>query len=190
MPHCFAVRGDGTRSIHALEQGGGMKRISGSCRHGAAVGRLATRPSRAAQTREKGPWWPNAQWGAADAAGGSNWITPDKVLKAVGAGEDRPHDRARARVRARHAVDRQSQLQHPDPVVSHARPVWRQEDRLQRRIRHRGDWPGRHAVRWPRARRPAGENGRRHARPMCSTTACRTKRCAVPTACSRTAWRT
>lgn len=36
-----------------------------------------------AQTREKGPWWPNAQWGAADAAGGSNWITPDKVLKAT-----------------------------------------------------------------------------------------------------------
>jgi len=37
-----------------------------------------------AQTREKGPWWPNAQWGATDAAGGSNWITPDKVLKAAG----------------------------------------------------------------------------------------------------------
>jgi hypothetical protein len=36
-----------------------------------------------AQTREKGPWWPNAQWGAGDAAGGSNWITPDKVRKAT-----------------------------------------------------------------------------------------------------------
>jgi hypothetical protein len=36
-----------------------------------------------AQTREQGPWWPNAQWGAADQAGGSNWITPDKVLKAT-----------------------------------------------------------------------------------------------------------
>jgi kynurenine formamidase len=36
-----------------------------------------------AQTREKGPWWPNAQWGAGDAAGGSNWITPEKVLQAV-----------------------------------------------------------------------------------------------------------
>jgi hypothetical protein len=36
-----------------------------------------------AQTREKGPWWPHPQWGASDAAGGSNWITPDKVLKAV-----------------------------------------------------------------------------------------------------------
>jgi hypothetical protein len=40
-------------------------------------------PMAFAQTREKGPWWPNAQWGAGDAAGGSNWITPDKVLKAT-----------------------------------------------------------------------------------------------------------
>jgi len=36
-----------------------------------------------AQTREKGPWWPNAQWGAEDAAGGSNWITPEKVVRAT-----------------------------------------------------------------------------------------------------------
>jgi hypothetical protein len=36
-----------------------------------------------AQTRDKGPWWPHAQWGAADAAGGSNWITPEKVLRAT-----------------------------------------------------------------------------------------------------------
>ncbi|HEV7606732.1 MAG TPA: cyclase family protein [Steroidobacteraceae bacterium] len=36
-----------------------------------------------AQTREQGPWWPNPLWGAGDAAGGSNWITPDKVVKAV-----------------------------------------------------------------------------------------------------------
>lgn len=36
-----------------------------------------------AQTRDKGPWWPNAKWGAGDAAGGSNWITPDKVLEAT-----------------------------------------------------------------------------------------------------------
>jgi kynurenine formamidase len=35
-----------------------------------------------AQTREQGPWWPS-RWGAADQAGGSNWITPDKVLAAV-----------------------------------------------------------------------------------------------------------
>jgi hypothetical protein len=36
-----------------------------------------------AQTREKGPWWPHPQWGVSDAAGGSNWITPDKVVKSV-----------------------------------------------------------------------------------------------------------
>jgi kynurenine formamidase len=35
-----------------------------------------------AQTRSKGPWWPNALWGANDQAGASNWITPEKVLKA------------------------------------------------------------------------------------------------------------
>jgi len=36
-----------------------------------------------AQTREQGPWWPNKQWGAGDQAGGSNWITPEKVLAAT-----------------------------------------------------------------------------------------------------------
>ena len=36
-----------------------------------------------AQTKESGPWWPNKTWGAGDAAGGSNWITPEKVMKAV-----------------------------------------------------------------------------------------------------------
>ena len=36
-----------------------------------------------AQTREKGPWWPNARWGAGDQAGASNWITPEKVLAAT-----------------------------------------------------------------------------------------------------------
>ncbi len=36
-----------------------------------------------AQTREQGPWWPNAQWGASDQAGASNWITPEKVLAAT-----------------------------------------------------------------------------------------------------------
>jgi len=35
------------------------------------------------QTREKGPWWPHPIWGAADQAGGSNWITPEKILSAV-----------------------------------------------------------------------------------------------------------
>ena len=36
------------------------------------------------QTRERGPWWPHPIWGAEDQAGASNWITPDKVLEAVG----------------------------------------------------------------------------------------------------------
>ena len=36
-----------------------------------------------AQTREKGPWWPHPLWGAEDQAGGSNWITPEKILEAV-----------------------------------------------------------------------------------------------------------
>jgi hypothetical protein len=35
------------------------------------------------QTREKGPWWPNATWGASDEAGASNWITPEKIIKAL-----------------------------------------------------------------------------------------------------------
>jgi kynurenine formamidase len=36
-----------------------------------------------AQTREAGPWWPSALWGAGDQAGGSNWVTPEKVIEAV-----------------------------------------------------------------------------------------------------------
>jgi len=36
-----------------------------------------------AQTKSEGPWWPNKQWGAGDQAGGSNWITPEKILKAM-----------------------------------------------------------------------------------------------------------
>lgn len=36
-----------------------------------------------AQTREQGPWWPHARWGAGDEAGASNWITPEKVLAAT-----------------------------------------------------------------------------------------------------------
>lgn len=43
---------------------------------------VATPPA-AAQTREKGPWWPHPIWGPEDQAGGSNWITPDKVKEAV-----------------------------------------------------------------------------------------------------------
>ena len=36
----------------------------------------------AAQTREKGPWWPSAH-GAKDQAGNSNYVTPEKILKAL-----------------------------------------------------------------------------------------------------------
>jgi hypothetical protein len=36
-----------------------------------------------AQTREAGPWWPHPIWGAGDQAGGSNWITAEKVVEAV-----------------------------------------------------------------------------------------------------------
>ncbi len=35
------------------------------------------------QTREKGPWWPHPIWGAGDQAGGSNWITPSKIMEAL-----------------------------------------------------------------------------------------------------------
>jgi kynurenine formamidase len=40
-------------------------------------------PGAHAQTRQQGPWWPNAQWGADDQAGASNWITPEKVLRSL-----------------------------------------------------------------------------------------------------------
>jgi kynurenine formamidase len=36
-----------------------------------------------AQTREAGPWWPNAEWGAMDQAGASNRITPEKIVAAM-----------------------------------------------------------------------------------------------------------
>jgi kynurenine formamidase len=36
-----------------------------------------------AQTRSEGPWWPNKLWGPNDQAGASNWITPEKILKAL-----------------------------------------------------------------------------------------------------------
>ncbi len=35
------------------------------------------------QTREQGPWWPHPLWGPEDEAGGSNWITPEVVLRAA-----------------------------------------------------------------------------------------------------------
>jgi hypothetical protein len=44
---------------------------------------VASTLSLLAQTRERGPWWPNAQWGATDEAGASNWITPEKIMKAL-----------------------------------------------------------------------------------------------------------
>ena len=37
----------------------------------------------AGQTRDKGPWWPHPIWGPDDQAGGSNWITPEKILEAI-----------------------------------------------------------------------------------------------------------
>lgn len=36
-----------------------------------------------AQTRTAGPWWPSTLWGADDQSGGSNWITPEKILSAI-----------------------------------------------------------------------------------------------------------
>ena len=36
-----------------------------------------------AQTREKGPWWPHPRWGSEDQAGGSNWITAEKILQSI-----------------------------------------------------------------------------------------------------------
>ena len=46
------------------------------------IASLITSISLHAQTRSEGPWWPNKLWGADDQAGGSNWITPEKILKA------------------------------------------------------------------------------------------------------------
>lgn len=36
-----------------------------------------------AQAEDTGPWWPHPMWGPDDQAGGSNWITPEKVLEAL-----------------------------------------------------------------------------------------------------------
>jgi kynurenine formamidase len=47
-----------------------------------AVGVIAGREAILAQTREKGPWWPSPH-GPKDQAGNTNYITPDKVVKAV-----------------------------------------------------------------------------------------------------------
>ena len=37
----------------------------------------------AAASQETERWWPHPRWGPDDQAGGSNWITPEKVLEAV-----------------------------------------------------------------------------------------------------------
>lgn len=37
----------------------------------------------AAEAQETERWWPHPRWGPDDQAGGSNWITPDKVLEAL-----------------------------------------------------------------------------------------------------------
>ncbi len=44
---------------------------------------LAASDQASGQTREKGPWWPHPVWGPDDQAGGSNWITPEVVLRAA-----------------------------------------------------------------------------------------------------------
>jgi kynurenine formamidase len=36
-----------------------------------------------AQTRQAGPWWPNAEWGPMDQAGASNRITAEKIVAAL-----------------------------------------------------------------------------------------------------------
>ncbi len=36
-----------------------------------------------AQDRASGPWWPHPTWGADDEAGGSNWITPEVIVRAA-----------------------------------------------------------------------------------------------------------
>ena len=49
----------------------------------AVVAAMSITPPLFAQTRVQGPWWPHPLWGPDDQAGGSNWITPEKVLEAV-----------------------------------------------------------------------------------------------------------
>ena len=43
---------------------------------------VATGVTPLAQTREKGPWWPSPH-GGQDQAGNTNYITPEKILKAL-----------------------------------------------------------------------------------------------------------
>ena len=61
-----------------------MSRFSKTGRMMVVVAVLALVPGLVTgQTREKGPWWPHPIWGAGDQAGGSNWITPSKIMEAI-----------------------------------------------------------------------------------------------------------
>src|SRR5262245_39174344 len=55
-----------------------------TCLGGLAIALMASAATIAvvAQTREKGPWWPSPH-GAKDQAGNSNYITAEKILKAL-----------------------------------------------------------------------------------------------------------
>jgi len=44
---------------------------------------LLAGPPAFAQTRAQGPWWPHPIWGPNDQAGGSNWITAEKILASL-----------------------------------------------------------------------------------------------------------
>jgi hypothetical protein len=46
---------------------------------GAVLAALAMIQPLAAQTRERGPWWPSVH-GQSDQAGASNYVTPAKIL--------------------------------------------------------------------------------------------------------------
>lgn len=55
-----------------------IRRIAGFTVLAATV---ATAGGLLAQTRQKGPWWPSPH-GAREQAGNSNYVTPEKILKA------------------------------------------------------------------------------------------------------------
>ena len=58
---------------------GNLKRIGALI---VAMGAVISLPADS-QTRQSGPWWPNAEWGPDDQAGASNRITSEKVLSAL-----------------------------------------------------------------------------------------------------------
>ena len=60
-----------------------MKRVVRATSILALVAAVTITPPLFAQTRANGPWWPHPIWGPDDQAGGSNWITSEKVLEAV-----------------------------------------------------------------------------------------------------------